>query len=97
MDGIEQLSPWTRLRLKRFCKSHGAGLLVTSHRTTKLPGIYRTTLDVPRAWKVVERFQDGFTPLVRLGDLVERLAQRHWNLREALFDLYDLYEERSRS
>ena len=60
----------------------------------RLPVIYQTAIDVPRAWRVVERIQDGFTPLVRLSDLVERLAQRHGNLREALFDLYDIYEER---
>jgi hypothetical protein len=97
VDGIEQLSPWSRLRLKRCCKSNGLGLLVASHRSTRLPSIYQTKIDVPLAWKVVERFQDGFAPLVRIGDLVEKLAQRHGNLREALFDLYDLYEERSRA
>jgi hypothetical protein len=53
--------------------------------------------DVPRAWRMFERFQDGFPPLLRLSGLVERLAQRHGNLREALFDLYDIYEERRRS
>jgi hypothetical protein len=62
-----------------------------------LPVIYQTAIDVPRSWKVVERLQDGFTPLVRLSDLVERLAQWHANLREALFDLYDIYEERRRA
>ncbi len=95
VDGIEQLSAWSRLRLNRFCKSQG-GVLVASHRPARLPVIYQTAIDVPRAWRVVERFQDGFTPLVRLSDLVERLAQRHCNLREALFDLYDIYEERRR-
>ena len=97
VDGIEQLSAWSRLRLKQFCKSHGAGLLVASHRAARLPVIYQTAIDVPRAWRVVERFQDGFPPLVRLSDLVERLTQRHGNIREALFDLYDIYEERRRA
>jgi len=96
VDGVEQLSPWNRLRLKRFCRIQGVGLLVASHRSARLPSIYRTTIDVPRAWQVVERFQEGFPPLVRMSDLVERLAQRQSNLREALFDLYDLYEQRSR-
>jgi hypothetical protein len=96
VDGIEQLSVWSRLRLNRICKVQGAGLLVASHRAARLPVIYQTAIDVPRAWRVVERFQDGFPPLVRLSDLVERLAQRHGNLREALFDLYDIYEERRR-
>ncbi len=97
VDGIEQLDAWNRLRLKRCCKTNGAGLLAASHRSAKLPSIYHTAIDVPRAWKVVERFQEGFPPLVRISDLVERLARRQGNLREALFDLYDLYEVRSRA
>jgi hypothetical protein len=97
IDGIEQLSAWSRMRLNRICKAQHAGLLVASHRAARLPVIYQTAIDVPRAWRVVERFQDGFLPLVRLSDLVERLAQRHNNLREALFDLYDIYEERRRA
>ena len=96
VDGVEQLAAWNRLRLKRCCKSYGAGLLAATHRSAKLPSIYHTAIDVPRAWKVVERYQDGFPPLVQISDLVERLARRQGNLREALFDLYDLYEERSR-
>ena len=96
VDGVEQLSAWNRLRLKRLCKVYAAGLLVASHRSAGLPGIYRTTIDVPRAWKVVEQLQHAFAPRVRISDLVERLTQRNGNLREALFDLYDLYEERNR-
>jgi hypothetical protein len=96
VDGIEQLSTLSRLRLKRCCKVSAAGLLVASHRSARLPRIYQTAVEVPRAWKVVERFQEGYAPLVTLADLVERLAQRQANLREALFDLYDVYEERRR-
>ncbi len=96
IDGIEQLDAWSRLGLKRTCRMCDAGLLAATHRSAKLPCIYQTAIDVPRAWKVVERFQQGYPPLVRIGDLVERLAQRQFDLRESLFDLYDLYEQRSR-
>ena len=84
------------MRVNHVCKTQGAGLLVAPHRAARMPVVYQTAIDVPRAWKVVERLQDGFTPLVRLSDLDERLAQRHGNLREAVFDLYDIYiyEER---
>jgi len=96
VDGIEQLHFWNRLLLERFCRSHGTGLIVASHRSARLPSLYRTTVDEGRAWSVVQRLQDGFPPHIQIGDLVERLARRQGNLREALFDLYDLYEERSR-
>lgn len=94
VDGIEQLSALSRLRLKRCCKVNAAGLLAVSHRSARLPRVYQTTVEAPRAWKVAQRLQEGYTPLVKLGDLVERLAKRQGNLREALFDLYDLYEQR---
>jgi len=94
VDGIGQLGFISRWRLTRCCKVHGIGLLVTSHRTAGLPCIYHSAIDVPRAWIVVQRFQEGFEPLVRLSDVVERLAKRQFDLRESLFDLYDIYEAR---
>jgi hypothetical protein len=96
VDGVEQLQFWNRLRLKRFCQAHGLGLVVASHRPANLPGLYQTAMDEARAWLVVERLQTGFPPRIEIGDLRERLAHHQGNLREALFDLYDLYEVRSR-
>ena len=96
VDGFEQLHFWSRRFLKRFCRTHGIGLVVASHRPAKLPSLYETAIDETRAWKVVERLQNGFPPRIESGDLTVRLARHQGNLREALFDLYDLYEERSR-
>jgi len=96
VDGFEQLHPWNRVLLKRFCLTHGVGLVVASHRWAHLPSLYETAVDQPRAWRVVQRLQDGFPARIQIGDLVARLARHQGNLREALFDLYDLYEERSR-
>jgi hypothetical protein len=94
VDGVEQLHPWNRLFLKRFCRTHGAGLVVASHRRWDLPGLYQTAVDEARAWSVVQRLQSGFPPRIEIEDLLQRLARHEGNLREALFDLYDLYEER---
>jgi hypothetical protein len=96
VDGIEQLHFWSRLLLKRFCHAHGVGLVVASHRPADLPGLYETAIDAARAWQVVQQLQNGFPPRIQVGDLVQRLAWRQGNLREALFDLYDIYEARSR-
>ena len=62
----------------------------------RLPGLYETALDATRAWRVVQELQNGFPPRIEIGDLSARLARHQGNLREALFDLYDIYEERSR-
>ena len=94
VDGVEQLHPWHRLLLKRFCRTHGAGLVVASHRRSDLPALYETAVDESRAWSVVQRLQDGFPPRIEIEDLLQRLARHEGNLRKALFDLYDLYEER---
>ena len=94
VDGVEQLRGFSRLLLKRFCQAHGVGLVVASHRSARLPSLYETTVDEGRAWKVVQRLQDGFCPRIEFSDLTARLAERQGNLREALFDLYDLYEAR---
>jgi len=96
VDGVEQLHAWNRLLLKQFCQTQDIGLVVTSHRSADLPNLYETALDEVRAWSVVQRLQKGFPPRIQSCDLVQRLGQRQGNLREALFDLYDLYEDRSR-
>ncbi len=96
VDGVEQLHFWNRLLLNRFCQTQGVGLVVASHRSADLPSLHETAVDETRAWSVVQRLQNGFPPRIQSGDLVQRLAQHQGNLREALFDLYDLYEDRSR-
>jgi hypothetical protein len=95
VDGFEQLNLWNRLVLKRFCRTHGVGLVVASHRSAHLPSLYETVVDEARAWRVIQQLQNGFPPRINTGDLVERLTRHKGNLREALFDLYDLYEERA--
>ena len=68
--------------------------MVASHRLAGLPTLYKTAVDDERAWSVVERLQNGFPPRLERADLVVPLVEHQGNLREALFDLYDLYEER---
>ncbi len=94
VDGYEQLGLGSRLRLKFLCRRRGLGLVVTSHRPVGLPDLHRTAVDVPRAWQVVERLGQGFPRRVAVSDLVECLARRRNDLREALFDLYDLHAAR---
>ena len=97
IDGYEQLSPWNRFLLKRMCRRRGLGLVVTSHRPMGLPDLFHTSVDVPLAWRVVEQLQRDCPPLVTFDDVVLRLPRHRGNLREALFELYDLYEQRRRS
>ena len=94
IDGFDNLGFWSRHHVKSLCRRHGCGLVVTSHRSVGLPDLFRTTIDESLAGRVIERLQSGFPPLVAVADVAERLTRHRGNLREALFDLYDLYEQR---
>jgi hypothetical protein len=70
--------------------------VVTVHAPAGFPDLSRTAVTPEAAQAVV----DHLTPpgpgcTVTPADVRERLAVRSGNLREALFDLYDLHERRS--
>jgi len=94
IDGYEQLSHWQRFRVKRFCRRHGPGLLVTAHTTVGLPELCQTAGNLQLARQIVEHLQRGYPPRVTSRDVAERFARHRGDLRELLFDLYDLYEQR---
>ena len=96
VDGYEQLARWNRLRLKQYCRRRDIGLLATAHQTAGLPTLFQTAVDVDRAWQIVAQLQQSYRPLVTRQDLADCLRRHDGNLREALFDLYDLYQRRNR-
>ena len=96
VDGYEQLGHRQRFRLKRFCRRSGPGLLVTVHAPAGLPELFRTSANLELAQQVVGQLQRGHPAHVTAEDVAERFAQYGDNLRELLFDLYDLYEQRRR-
>jgi len=95
IDGYEQLSYWNRWCLNRRCRTAGAGLLVTVHGPTALPELFRTTADVELAGRVVEHLLADRPDCAAAIDReeVSRAWSKHGgNIREMLFDLYDVYE-----
>jgi energy-coupling factor transporter ATP-binding protein EcfA2 len=98
IDGFEQLSLWQRLSLMRACRRHGHSLLVSSHRPLAwLPVIYRTQATQDTTWHVVRYLLREVPCPLTAEDIAKRLAARRGNVRELLFDLYDLYESRRRT
>jgi hypothetical protein len=94
VDGYEQLGWWSRSGLRRFCRRKGLGLVVTSHRSVAFPDLFRTTTSLSLAREIVDQLA-GQDPSPFTGaELEERFLQHGGNLREVLFDLYDLYERR---
>jgi len=94
VDGYEQLSRWRRFLLKRRCRRRGWGLLVTAHASVGLPELYRTAATPELAERIVGQLMEGQASPFTATELTERFARRGGNLRETLFDLYDLYEQR---
>jgi energy-coupling factor transporter ATP-binding protein EcfA2 len=96
LDGYEQLSVWNRHRLERDVGRAGCGLLVTSHRPTQLPELYRTAVDCELLERIVKRLVADGQSRISDDDIRHVFSLHGQNAREALFALYDLQESRSR-
>jgi GTPase SAR1 family protein len=94
VDGFEQLSTWTRYQLRRLCRKRRLGLIGTAHSDVELPLLYAPEPNEDLAWKIVQLLLQRGEPLITREDVHESFARHQGNLREMLFDLYDLYELR---
>jgi len=94
IDGYEQLNVWARWRLRSICRRRGAGLLITAHKDMGFPTLFQSAVTLERAQTIVADLQRDGDTLVTADDVAAALEVRGGNLREALFDLYDLYELR---
>ncbi|MEM8933649.1 MAG: hypothetical protein AAGE94_20840 [Acidobacteriota bacterium] len=91
IDGVEQLTPWTRWRLGRALRTAGA-VLVTSHRPTFLPTIHEHRTDPELLIELVAELAP---------DLIDRLARElpslharlDGDVRRCFFALYDRWAE----
>jgi hypothetical protein len=93
-DGYEQLGLWGRFTLRRLCHRRRLGLVVTSHRSVGMPDVFRTTTSLALAQRIVHDLLESEPPAVTTDDVAQRFVFHQGNMREILFDLYDLYEER---
>jgi len=94
VDGYEQLSHWSRLMLKRTCRRQGVGLLVTTHTSVGLPDIFRTVVTSDLAGQIVHLLLGDREPPFTPEEVSRCLSRHRGDLREALFELYDLFEKR---
>jgi len=97
IDGYEQLSRWRRWSVRFRCRRAGAGLLVTSHAHIGLPTLFCTSPDLSLVERLVEILAQRGSSTVRENDIVASHACHGSNVREILFDLYDLHERRMRA
>ena len=97
IDGFEQLS-W--LRRRQLIKKANQGrfrLLVTTHRDLGLPLAFRTRIDRELVCQIVRQLQgvnsDRYIDNQDIDSAIEKHPQ---NMREILFDLYDVWNAKKR-
>lgn len=96
VDGYEQLSWWSKVRLHWNCRRLRCGLLVTAHQPVALPTLWETRTDEALAIAVVGRLTAAQPEVAAAlaGDIARAYASHHGDIREMLFALYDLYRQR---
>jgi energy-coupling factor transporter ATP-binding protein EcfA2 len=94
VDGYEQLAWLSRCWLQSACRRASCGLLVTSHRRLRIPTLFDADTTLETAERVVRQLAAPQTVPLQ-PDQLAQLHQKHGgNLREVLFELYDLCESR---
>jgi hypothetical protein len=94
VDGYEQLGRLARARLKRRSRRAGCGLLVTAHAPAGLPELARVAPDLETVVQLVAHLLGQSSAPIAREEIARRFAAREGNVRDVLFDLYDLYERR---
>jgi len=90
IDGFEQLGILSRFRVKRHCRHHACGLLITAHRPMGLPVLRRTDVTEASGTELIAKLIPPGGERVLLGyDIGARLHHHRGSLREVLFELYD--------
>ncbi len=96
IDGYEQLSRTSRFALKRRCRQSGCGLLVTAHASVGLTELVNLRPGLKTATRLVEHLTGSGTSLITTDDVAASFDARGANVREMLFDFYNLHERRRR-
>ncbi|HZZ27552.1 MAG TPA: hypothetical protein VFE46_06045 [Pirellulales bacterium] len=100
IDGYEQLSWWQRQRLAAACRRHRWGLLITAHAAPtdrSLPVLFRTAADLATVQFLIDDVLPSHGGQIGHAEVAAAFQAAAGNVRETLFALYDLYEQRRRA
>jgi energy-coupling factor transporter ATP-binding protein EcfA2 len=95
VDGWERLGRPMALFITAIARLRGRRMVVTTHRANGMPVAVRTAGTLRLLTAIVARLPDH-DALITGDDLSDAFARHGENLRDALGDLYDRYELRSR-
>jgi hypothetical protein len=88
---------WRRWRLQAARRRGGWGLLVTTHRPLGLPPLVQMRPSAVLMRRLVRRLWPEHDRLINDREIDACFAQHAGNVRETLFALYDLFEQRTRT
>jgi energy-coupling factor transporter ATP-binding protein EcfA2 len=94
IDGYEQLSWWSRIWIQWLVRRSGAGLLVTAHADVGLPMLYVTKSSEELAYAVVNSLVSTEGSSIAPSEIADAYRAAGGNVRETLFKLFDIYQER---
>jgi hypothetical protein len=94
IDGFEQLGRWQRWSVMRACERRRCGLLVTSHRPCGLPILVHLKPQIEIVQRLVGECLPDHHGCIETQDIEIAWARHGSNIREILFDLYDVFERR---
>ncbi|MEX0586260.1 MAG: hypothetical protein WD176_06435 [Pirellulales bacterium] len=92
IDGYEQLSRWTRARVRKTCQRLGLGLMVTAHAPCGFPLLMHVEPDLAMAKRVVSTLVADREKTVADSQVQQAFESTGGNVREMLFALYDAVE-----
>jgi hypothetical protein len=94
IDGYEQLNRVSRAILWFQQKVRCFGVLVTAHTDVGFPTVARTHGDLAVLHRLIEEELPCDAGSIAPDEIARAFERRRGNLREALFELYDLFERR---
>jgi predicted ATPase len=94
LDGYEQLSLLSRIRLRRKNWHNSAGFIFTTHKPASfIPIIYKTTTQPKIFQNLVQNMIKNTNFKINNEQITQILQNENGNFRNGFFKLYDLFEE----
>src|SRR5262249_34329420 len=97
IDGYEQLAWWSRHRLSVCCRMNEWALLVTAHAESglgRIPVLFRTVANLTTVQHLIADVLPSHEGLIHADDVAAAFNIHSGNVRETLFALYHLFEQR---
>lgn len=99
IDGWERLAGPVRRLVRMLARATGRGLVVTMHRRDSMPELATCLTSPGLLAAIVERLparSEWYGSLIEAQDVRAAFDRQRGDIREALYDLYDVFERRAR-